>query len=104
MDNGNSVKHLPDGKMRNIEIDSIRGMAIILMVLGHSFLIYPIDFFHSPGYYEFNRWFYSFHMGALFFVAGAVYRCNGYLPFLWKKVRRILVPYFVFNLLSLGEI
>lgn len=86
------------GKKRNVEIDTIRGMAIILMVLGHSFLIYPIDFFHKPGYYEFHRWFYTFHMGALFFVAGAVYRCKDYLPFVWKKVRRILGLYAAYYL------
>ena len=63
----------------------MRGIAIILMVLGHSFLVYPIDIFHLPGYYEFHRWFYTFHMGMLFVVAGAVYSCKDYKTFITKK-------------------
>lgn len=87
-------------KKRIVEVDTMRGIAIILMVLGHSFLIYPIDFFHEPGYYEFHRWFYTFHMGMLFLVAGAVYRCKDYKTFITKKVHRILVPYLVFDVIS----
>lgn len=88
------------GKKRVVEVDTMRGIAIILMVLGHSFLIYPIDFFHQPGYYEFHRWFYTFHMGLLFLVAGAVYSCKDYKSYISKKIHRILVPYIVFDVTS----
>ena len=80
-----------NGKKRVVEVDTMRGVAITLMVLGHSFLIYPIDFFHDPVYFPFHRWFYTFHMGMLFVVAGMVYKCKDYKSFISKKVHRILV-------------
>ena len=89
-----------NSKKRIVEIDTMRGIAIILMVLGHSFLVYPIDIFHLPGYYEFHRWFYTFHMGMLFVVAGAVYSCKDYKTFITKKIHRILVPYVIFDVIS----
>lgn len=88
------------GRKRVVEVDTMRGIAIILMVLGHSFLIYPIDFFHQSGYYEVNRWIYTFHMGVLFLVAGAVYECKDYNSFIKKKIHRLLVPYVVFDVIS----
>ena len=88
------------GRKRVVEVDTMRGVAIILMVLGHSFLIYPIDIFNLPGYYEFHRWFYTFHMGMLFLVAGAVYSCKDYKSFISKKIHRILVPYVVLDIIS----
>lgn len=88
-------------KKRIIEVDTMRGIGIFLMVFGHSFLIYPIDFFHQPGYYEFNRWIYTFHMELLFLVAGAVYHCSNYSKYINKKIDRIVVPYLLFGFVSL---
>lgn len=88
-------------KKRIVELDTMRGIAITLMVLGHSFLVYPVDIFHMSGYHELHIWIYTFHMGMLFLVAGAVYKCRDYWQFFNKKVDRILVPYIVFGLLCI---
>ena len=73
-------------------VDSMRGLAILLVVLGHS-----IGTLTDP----MNRFILSFHMPVFFFVSGLVGRCkNGseIIPFeqyLARKVKTILIPQIV---------
>lgn len=48
---------------RNQRIDVIRGMAIMLVVLGHSGVSEPLF-----------QWIYSFHMPLFFFVSGIFFK------------------------------
>lgn len=87
--------------MRIREIDILRGFAIVLMILGHSFIVHPIDIHNVPWCVSLHEWIYSFHMELFFLLCGAVYHCKSYIPYLKKKSERILVPYLFFGIISL---
>ncbi len=88
-------------KKRIVEIDLVRGIAAILMILGHSFIVYPIDISSVSWCKALGHFIYTFHMEAFFVLAGAVYYCSDYDKFIKKKVSHILVPYFFFGILTL---
>ena len=77
---------------RNHSIDIAKGIAIILMVIGHC-------------YHEQNivlKLIYAFHMPLFFMVSGALYskkeKWGGKFS-IKKKIRSLLIPYFTFELL-----
>ncbi|WP_458459768.1 acyltransferase family protein [Pseudobutyrivibrio sp.] len=80
-----------DSKTRNNNIDIIKGIAIILMVYGHTFGV-ARDFI------------YLFHMPVFIFVSGycfnkahgaSLQQAEGYF---FSRVRRLLIPYMGFNI------
>ncbi|MBO6129749.1 MAG: acyltransferase family protein [Pseudobutyrivibrio sp.] len=80
-----------DSKARNNNIDIIKGIAIILMVYGHTFGV-ARDFI------------YLFHMPVFIFVSGycfnkahgaSLQQAEGYF---FSRVRRLLIPYMGFNI------
>ncbi|MBR3304743.1 MAG: acyltransferase family protein [Christensenellaceae bacterium] len=74
---------------RDYSIDIARGLACLLVVVGHVPTI-P-SFLHT--------WIYSFHMPLFFIISGIVLNSNDYFPvFLKKRVKSLLVPYFALNL------
>ena len=84
---------------RNEKIDLLKGIAIILMVMGHS--MSEIEYMAIP----FNI-IYSFHMPLLFFLSGYIieltknkYERTGILQFVKRKVISLLVPYFSWTVL-----
>lgn len=86
---------------RLIELDIAKGIGIILVVLGHSFLL--------PGPTETSNLFlstlrmtiYSFHMPLFFFISGYFMQIKGIglKEIIVKKAKRLLIPYFFFGLL-----
>ena len=75
-------------------LDMVKGLAIILVVLGH------IEFISHP----LRVWISSFHMPVFFIVSGILIRYKNeadqpLLPLIAKKARQILIPYFWFSLL-----
>ncbi len=80
------------------QIDALKGFAIFLVVLGHSIILYPIDL-HQNSVCDFIfRWLSSVHMPLFFMISGFCFSCReGYRVFIGKKVKRLLIPYFVFN-------
>lgn len=87
--------------MRLREYDLAKGIGIILVVLGHFF---PEG---SPNWYAVMRQvIYSFHMPLFLFVSGFVYmhtrRDISYGAFLMKKVKRIVIPYFLVSFLFIA--
>ena len=73
-------------------IDLLKGVGIILMIMGH------IIFLDS-----FQMYIHMFHMQLFFFISGYLFKEKifyvGY--FFWGKVRSLLVPYFVFGFFHL---
>jgi fucose 4-O-acetylase-like acetyltransferase len=73
--------------MRINEIDILKGLLIVLVVLGHS------DF-------EYTREIYWFHMPAFFMISGFLFSSKNVtlelLPFLKKKILSLIIPYFTF--------
>ena len=75
--------------MRDRAIDMMKGLAILLMLLGHQF--------QMPGYDEYIvPVIYSFHMPLFFIIAGYFFTFKyDFLQALKNDARRLLVPYFV---------
>ena len=71
-------------------LDTIKGIGIILVVLGH---VYKNDFVYN--------WIYSFHMPVFFFTAGCVYREKPILQDIKRRIETIVRPYFVFGVVGL---
>lgn len=73
-------------------IDTMKAAAILLVVFGH--------YVHT---HSTKAYVYSFHMHLFFFVAGLVYSARDpFKTFLTKRIRTLLVPYFVFSGLQYG--
>ncbi len=78
----------------------LQTFGIILVVLGHSFYLFPAD---TPVI----RWTYGFHMPLFFFISGyllkyvhgdlAQLHLSGRSGYLTRKARRLLVPYTVIS-------
>jgi fucose 4-O-acetylase-like acetyltransferase len=75
---------------RRIEfIDIMKGIGIILVVVGH---ISQLNIL--------NTWIFSFHMPLFFFISGITFSVSKKENFIRKKVNKILIPYFIFSLLT----
>lgn len=75
-------------------IDVAKGICIVLMVVGHTRLPSII-----------SNWIWSFHMPFFFFISGMTFKVGNYKSlnfFLYRKLRTLLVPFFVFSILVIG--
>lgn len=73
-------------------VDVAKGIAILCVVAGHTFAAY------DPGSLQ-NKFIYSFHMPLFFILSGFFYKPQEFKKAFWKKVKSLLVPYFVINAL-----
>lgn len=83
-------------KERIIWIDSLKGIGIFYVVLGHIILA-----LNAPSFY--NQYIYSFHLPLFFFVSGYLFNIGKYpkfISFLKKRAKSLLIPYFVFAVLA----
>ena len=83
---------------RILWIDIAKVICIILVVIGH-YMPHV-----SPDWYRFlNRVIYTFHMPLFMFASGFVYiatkRETAYGNFLWKKVKRLMIPYLTVSII-----
>lgn len=90
---------IPSPQARILEIDYLRGIAIILIILGHAVINFPINLYQTVPWCHFLKdLVYCFHVPALFLVAGFCYHCSNYKSFALNKCKRIFVPYLVFEI------
>jgi len=75
--------------MRNSTLDQMKGVGIILMLIGHLFIPYL------------GRFIFSFHMPLFFLVSGYLYKKKDSLPMFWTLFKRLMIPYFVLGFLFL---
>lgn len=79
---------------RNTEIDILKGIAIILMVLGHA---------HFPA----NKFIHLFHMAVFFIASGYFYKSKysadikSLKNFAIKKIKTLYIPFVVYNIVFL---
>lgn len=74
---------------RNRDIDAVKGLGIILVVLGHNWLSYG-----NKG--ELFNVIFSFHMPLFFFVSGLLLKNKAFqINSLQEKISSLLKPYFV---------
>ena len=78
-------------KKRNEQIDVARGIAILLVILGHSFY-----FVEAP----LNKIILTFHMPLFFFLSGLVAKTEGGYRFVSGKIKTILLPQILLGLIS----
>ena len=92
-----------DGTKKLTELDIAKGIAIIAVVLGHSFP--DADYGISNELANFIHSFvYGFHMPVFFFIAGllsAKHRFDEPIPYIRKRARKLLVPYFGLSMVGL---
>lgn len=71
-------------------LDIARGIACVLVVVGH--ISSTPSLIHT--------WIYSFHMPLFFIISGIILNTKGsFKDFLLKRIKRLLVPYFLLNIL-----
>lgn len=83
---------------RDKEIDALKGLAIILVVMGHIIAFSNLENYSNNILFNF---IYAFHMPLFFFI-------SGYLVFgrfgpttgswIYKKFRQLIIPYIIFTL------
>lgn len=72
-------------------VDSLKGVGIILVILGHSAIPDSV-----------HQMIYRFHMPLFFFLSGFLFRGEFSGQWARRKVNRLLVPYFLYGLLSVA--
>lgn len=81
---------------RLVYVDLLKGIAIILVVMGHMFEPYT-DWLHSP----INQMIYSVHMPLFIFLSGFVFYVyngkHGWLRTIAKRAFALLLPFFTFS-------
>lgn len=88
-------------KKRDSSIDNIRGIAIVLVVIGHVI----VEFYETDAAFVDNYWFrliYSFHMPLFMFVGGWVawLTFDGTFKKLKKRTAALLIPFVVWNVID----
>lgn len=79
-------------KERNLSFDIAKGIAIFLMVIGHTSIPKIV-----------STWIYSFHMPLFFFVSGVFFNLKKYSEwrvFFITKSKTLLIPYILYLLVS----
>lgn len=87
------------------EFNSLKGIAILLVLLGHSFILYPINLLDIPWCKSTFDVIYSFHMPLFFIISGLLFANSThkeYLSMMKGKVKRLLLPYAFYHVLNLG--
>ncbi len=80
------------------EMDKLRGAAILMVLLYHSILVYPVDLTQNIGCRYLHAFLWMTEMPLFFLVSGFCFRYGGgYGPYLTAKIKRILVPHLVFG-------
>lgn len=90
--------------MRDYSIDYAKGVAILLVYVGHSILYYPPGLFNSCWWAPYLRsMVYSCNMPIFFFISGILfaYSKKSNKEVIKDKTRRLLIPY-LFTMMIVG--
>lgn len=86
------------GANRLTEIDDIRGISILVMILIHTnayFLSVPLAF-STLEVSQFAVVAFIFCSAYLFFLKRPPFSWNSFISHLWKRIRRLVVPYYAY--------
>jgi fucose 4-O-acetylase-like acetyltransferase len=99
-----TLEPITSGKRSNI-VDLVKGLAIILVVYGHTAQgTVHRGWWTGPGMVFSENFIYSFHMPAFFFVSGlfvlgSIHR-RGTANYTLEKLKTILYPYLLFSVIT----
>lgn len=85
---------------RIIEIDILRGIAAISLIIAHSIISTPVDLSQVMWCNQLNKIIAVYDMPLFFLVAGFVFQCVDYRTYMIRRLKRIGVPYIFFGLSS----
>lgn len=87
---------------RITQIDSLRGLAIFLVVLGHSIIVYPINLHENILWKTIFDFISTVHLPLFYMISGYCfsYKTN-YKNYIIKKIKRIILPFLFFNSIDL---
>lgn len=89
-------------EVRNCRVDTLKGIAIFFVTLGHAIVFYPVNLHEDPACQLVFEFVSSLHMELFFLLSGYCFRFRGgYGKFVKKKLLRLGIPYVVFNLLDM---
>ena len=89
------------------EVDILRGMAILMVLLYHSIIVFPVNLHEIQWCSALHTFLWVVQMPLFFLVSGFCYSGQkeaslaGYGGYFRKKCSRILVPHIVFSLLDI---
>ncbi len=72
-----------------LSIDLLKGIGILLVIFGHCIYLWG----------DTSQYLHGFHVQLFFFISGYLFHDAPFLKFFAKKIKRLLVPYFVYGLL-----
>src|ERR1700722_16939401 len=101
---GETRRPITSGRRSNL-VDLVKGLAIILVVYGHTTQgVVHRGWWTGPGMAFSEAFIYSFHMPAFFFVSGLFVlgsiRRRGAGNFTVEKMKTILYPYLLFAIIT----
>ncbi len=75
-------------------MDVARGIAIIVMIMGHTCLSFEK--------FDFSLWYHAWHMPVFYIVSGCFFsgRLSDIKSFVTKKARQLLIPFFFWGLVD----
>ena len=86
-------------KLRYTEVDSLKGLAMFLVILGHAIILYPVNLHENAACLWLFRFAGSIHVMLFFLLSGFLFSYNGDSPsFLRKRFLRLGIPYLIFSL------
>ena len=89
-------------KRHYTEFDILRGMAILMVMLYHSIIVFPLNLHEIQWCQTLHTFLWVVQMPLFFLVSGFCYSYrNNYRDYAKKKCMRILVPHIVFSMLDI---
>lgn len=89
-------------KKHYVGIDRLRGIAILLVLLYHSIIVYPVNLHEIAWCKNLHSLLWFLEMPIFFIVSGFCFSYHGnYLEYFKKKASRILIPHLVFGALDI---